>query len=206
MAKIVKKRNWAFVLYPESAPSNWREELQKTGLSIAISPLHDKDKDPTGEIKKSHYHIILCYSGPTSYNVVKSLTDNLGQPIPIPLEQVKGMYRYHIHLDNPEKYQYDDKERTFLNGFNILDFTELTKSEVHQYKIKIQGMIREHNLLEYGELMDFLLDNEFLTEHEIASNNTMFFDRYISSRRYAQIQLANKELEKKLKEDKNTVE
>ena len=42
MAKNVKKRNWAFVLYPESAPENWREELQKTGLQCAISPLHDR--------------------------------------------------------------------------------------------------------------------------------------------------------------------
>ncbi|WP_215534354.1 Rep family protein, partial [Clostridioides difficile] len=25
MAKNVKKRNWAVVLYPESAPENWRE-------------------------------------------------------------------------------------------------------------------------------------------------------------------------------------
>lgn len=25
MAKNIKKRNWAFVLYPESAPADWRE-------------------------------------------------------------------------------------------------------------------------------------------------------------------------------------
>ena len=28
MAKNIKKRNWAFVLYPESAPADWREQLQ----------------------------------------------------------------------------------------------------------------------------------------------------------------------------------
>ena len=181
---VTKKRNWAFVLYPESAPSDWREQLQLTGLTCAISPLHDKDLDPTGEIKKAHYHIIICYSGPTSFNVVKKLTDSLKQPIPIPLEQVRGMYRYHIHLDNPDKFQYDDKERTFINGFNISDFNELTRSEVHKYKIKIQEMIREYQIYEYGQLMDMLLDNDLLTEHEIASNNTYFFDRYISSRRH----------------------
>lgn len=46
MAKNIKKRNWAFVLYPESAPADWREQLQKTGLQCAISPLHDKDMNP----------------------------------------------------------------------------------------------------------------------------------------------------------------
>ena len=65
----VKKRNWAFVLYPESAPDDWIEQLRQTGLQCAISPLHDKDIDPTGEPKKAHYHIILCYSGPTSFNL-----------------------------------------------------------------------------------------------------------------------------------------
>ena len=77
MAKNVKKRNWAFVLYPESAPENWREELQKTGLQCAISPLHDRDMNPDSTPKKAHYHVILTYSGPTSYNVVKALTDAL---------------------------------------------------------------------------------------------------------------------------------
>ena len=40
-----KKRYWAFVLYPESAPKNWKEILQQTGLSCCVSPLHDKDID-----------------------------------------------------------------------------------------------------------------------------------------------------------------
>ena len=95
----VKKRNWAFLVYPESAPVDWQEILQKTGLQCAISPLHDMDLDPTGEPKKAHYHVIACYSGPTSYNVVKSLTDALQCPIPQPLEQVRGYYRLSlIHI------------------------------------------------------------------------------------------------------------
>ena len=90
MAKNIKKRNWAFVLYPESAPADWREQLQKTGLQCAISPLHDKDMNPDNTPKKPHYHVILTYSGPTSYNVVKALTDGFNQPIPQALEQVRG--------------------------------------------------------------------------------------------------------------------
>ena len=51
MSKNVKKRNWAFVLYPESAPEDWKEQLRLSGLQGAISPLHDKDINPTGEPK-----------------------------------------------------------------------------------------------------------------------------------------------------------
>lgn len=179
----VKKRNWAFVLYPESAPDDWVEQLRQTGLQCAISPLHDKDIDPTGEPKKAHHHIILCYSGPTSFNVVRQLTERLNQPIPQALEQVRGYYRYLTHKDNPEKYQYSDDDIKTLNGFNISDFVELSKSEVLEIKRKLQNLIREINILEYSDFMDFLLDNEMSLEYEVGSNNTYFFEKYISSRR-----------------------
>ena len=45
-----KKRYWAFVLYPESAPSDWKDILQSTGLVCAISPYHDKDINPDGPL------------------------------------------------------------------------------------------------------------------------------------------------------------
>ena len=185
MAKNVKKRNWAFVLYPESAPSDWKDKLQQTGLQCAISPLHNRDVNPDGTPKKEHYHVILTYSGPTSFNVVKALTEELKQPIPQALEQVRGYYRYLTHKDNPEKAQYDEREIKTINGFNIADFTELTRTEVTQIKKLLQSLIREKDICEYAQLMDFLQDEEMNVEYEIASNNTYFFDKYISSRRHA---------------------
>ena len=183
----VKKRNWAFVLYPESAPKDWREQLQQTGLQCAISPLHDKDINPTGETKKPHYHIILCYSGPTAYNVVKGLTNGkLGQTIPQPLEQVRGYYRYLSHEDNPEKAQYSKAEIQTLNGFDIGDFCELTKSEVTKITREIVGFIRDNDICEYSDLIENLMDaGESLAQwFEVAISHTLFFKGYIESRRY----------------------
>lgn len=182
-SKNVKKRNWAFVVYPESVSTDWIEILQKTGLQCVISPLHDKDIDPTGELKKAHYHVIATYSGPTSFNVVKGLTDSLNAPIPQALEQVRGYYRYLTHKDNPEKYQYDEQDIRTVNGFNISDFMELSRSEVNEIKRAMQKLIREQNIIEYADLMDYLLDTELFLEYDIVSNNTYFFDKYISSRR-----------------------
>lgn len=183
-SKNVKKRNWAFVLYPESAPENWRELLQKTGLQCAISPLHDKDVNPNGELKKAHYHIILIYSGPTSFNVVRSLCESLNQPIPQPLEQVRGYYRYLTHKDNPEKAQYSESDIQTINGFNIADFIELTRSEVNAIILQLQQIIREADILEYCDFLDLLSDSNMNTEFEVASTHTILFDRYITSRRH----------------------
>lgn len=184
MAKIVKKRNWAFVLYPESAPADWREQLQLTGLQCAISPLHDKDVNADGTPKKAHYHVIVCYSGPTSYNVVKGLTDSLNQPIPQALEQVRGYYRYLTHKDNPDKYQYSESEITTINGFDIAEYVEMTKSEVLAIKQELTNLIREKDIIEYQDFMDYISDNLDKSRFDVASSNTIYFNTYIKSKRF----------------------
>lgn len=183
MSKDIKKRYWAFVLYPESAPEDWHDKLRETGLQCAISPLHDKDLNPDGTVKKPHWHVIAAYDGPTTFNNVKSLTAALNAPIPQPLAQIRGYYRYFTHKDNPEKYQYDENDISTINGFNIADYCELTKSEVMTVKRKLQQLIRDLDLLEYSDFMDYLMDNDCVTEYDVASNNTYFFERYICSRR-----------------------
>lgn len=186
-SRNVKKRNWAFILYPESAPSDWFEQLQKTGLQGAISPLHDNDLNADGEPKKPHYHIIVTYSGPTSFNVVNSLCDSLNCPHPQPLEQMRGYYRYFTHKDNPEKAQYSDDDIRILNGFDIRDYVELSASEVTKIICKLQRIIIDADIVEYSDFMDMLLGSDMIDEYDVARRNTLFFDRYISSRRHKQI-------------------
>lgn len=183
--KNVKKRNWAFVLYPESAPADWREQLQKTGLPCAISPLHDRDVNATGEPKKPHYHVMVFYQGPTSYNVVKRLTDGLKQPIPQVVEQVRGYYRYLTHMDNPEKAQYAASEIQTLNGFDIGDYVDMTKSEVTKTLRALMGYIQDNNLTEYADLMDMTMCEGIPPEwFDVAASHTLFFTGYLKSRRY----------------------
>lgn len=182
---------WAFVAYPESLPPDWLEKLKQSGLQVAISPLHDKDINPDGEPKKPHYHIILIYSGPTTYNNVATFTESINGTIPQPLEQVRGYYRYLTHKDNPEKAQYSDSDIICLNGFDIREFVELTKAETLKIKKDLQNFIRDNGIYEYADFMDCLLDlatdasDEYLNWYDVASSNTLFFANYIKSRRYS---------------------
>jgi len=179
----IRKRNWAFVAYPESLPKNWQEILTQTGLPIAISPLHDKDKNADGTVKKPHYHVILVYLGPTSFEIVKKITDSLNAPAPISLEAIRGYYRYFTHRDNPEKFQYDEKDIKTLNNFAILDFVEIKKSEVIKIKKDLQILILKELFTEYADFMDFVLTELTDAEYDVASSHTYFFDKYICSRR-----------------------
>lgn len=184
--KKVKKRHWAFVAYPDSLPDNWIEMLKQSGLKVAISPLHDRDTNPTGEPKKPHYHVIVSYDGPTTFGNVEGLTKRLNQPIPQPLEQVRGYYRYLTHEDNPEKAQYDKADIRTLNGFNILDFVELTKSEVTKYIREIRRFICDNNITEYAALLDILDEGASIPPEwfEVAVTHTLLFTGYLRSRRY----------------------
>lgn len=183
MTKNVKARYWASVGYPESLPEDWIEKLRITGLPVAISPLHDKDINPTEEVKKEHYHIIFAFDGPTTYNNVKSLCDVFNMTIPIKLESIRGMYRYHIHLDNPEKYQYDDRDRILLNGFDANSVNELTKTEVNKLKKEILTFIIDNDIMEYSDLLKVLLESDMTQMLDVATSHTILFHTFISSRR-----------------------
>lgn len=100
----VKSRYWTILVYPESAPEDWEDIL--AGLTYCYK-LHDHDVvKSTGELKKAHFHVVLAFDGPTTYNVVKELTDSLKSPIPKAVRSLRGMIRYLIHADQPNKYQY----------------------------------------------------------------------------------------------------
>lgn len=183
MGNVVKKRNWAFVLYPESAPVDWKDRLIQSGLAVAISPLHDRDINADGTVKKEHYHIILCYSGPTAFSVTNRFTQSLNQPIPQALESVKGYYRYLTHDDNPEKAQYDKRDIICLNGFNYRDFVELTRSEVNKIKSDLIDIVIHNDLVEYSSLIEYLKYNDMYDQLDVAMSHTIFLNTYITSRR-----------------------
>lgn len=180
----MKGRNWAFVMYPESMPENWFEILEETGLPYAISPLHDKDVNPTGEVKKPHYHVICQYANTTTAkNVRENVCSKVNGTIPIKLESIKGMYRYHLHLDNPEKYQYDDRDRIFINGFDVSNVNALTQTEIQKIKKEIVTIIIDNDILEYSDLLSLLLENDLNNMFIVASSHTIFFNTFITSRR-----------------------
>lgn len=190
---MIKKRNWSFIGYPESLPNNWKDIIAQTGLPFAISPLHDKDLDKDGNLKKPHYHVILCYDGPTTYkNVCSLVCEQLGQPRPQVVESVRGYYHYFTHIDELDKATYNEEDIQTFNCFDELDL--LTSGEVLSYLKQIQVIINENGFVEYSDLLDFLLDHDF-DLWKVASNHTIFLNTYLTSLRHrSTISLDNKKL------------
>ena len=180
-----KRKYWAFILYLESAPSDWLQILKTNGIKFAVSPYHDKDIEPNGKTKKAHFHIILAYENTTTYNNVKQLVvDTLGQPIPIDLNSPVGYYRYFTHKDNPDKHQYSEKDIQCFNGFDASDYIGLTKTEVEQLIYQIMSLIKDNDIIEYSDLLDLLGEQEDLSMFKVASSHTILFNTYLSSKRH----------------------
>ena len=131
-----KSRNFTFLLYPdgEGFPSDWEERLEKIGVPIAISPLHDKDKDrKNGGLLKRHYHGIYIANNPvTAESVRNKLRAILSSEdieckavakVQIVYETIESVYLYLTHESKDaikkKKYRYDKADIKHINNFDV---------------------------------------------------------------------------------------
>lgn len=182
--KVVKARNWRFVIYPDSLPENWQDIIRDTLLPIAISPLHDKDVTAEGELKKPHYHGILCYGNTTPKTKIQSILKPLNGPQEIKTaDKLKMAYRYFVHADDPDKAQYDFKDILHFNGFCLEDYVELSRSEEMALVREIVTYVRDNNIYDYSDLLEICFDQGLDQYFDFAYSHTIFFTGYIRSRR-----------------------
>lgn len=146
--------SWTFVAYPESLPENWLNQLADLCVPFAVSPLHDKDKTELGEPKKPHYHVLLSFRSVKSFEQIKQITDKLTAPIPQPCNDTRGLVRYFLHLDHPNKAQYSRNDIVAGCGFDLENALQATATE-------------EEEILD--EICDFL-ENNWVTEFAIANS------------------------------------
>lgn len=224
-----KSRHWSIIVYPTeefiknnypsceytggdgwgTAPDDWREQLNNLGIPWAESPLHWKDRNPDGTLKKPHWHIILSWeNGTTTYKNVLNICQMLNSPIPKKLVNPKGMYRYFNHLDNPEKYRYTDKP-LHHNGFEL----QLTSTEITKIIQEITYKIINEDIREYAELLISCNDNP--QYFDVATHHTLVFGKFIDSYRHNPTRLLkrilknntyDKEIQNKAKQRLNNIE
>lgn len=179
-----RARNWTFIVYPDSAPINWRNIIDDLHIEWVESPLHDKDCNPDGDIKKAHYHILVLYSGNKSFDQVSELSGLINATIPQICHDIKGLTRYMAHLDNPEKYQYSVSDIVSHGG---VDLSEILKPSSAQRKNLIKEMsvwIRENNIVEYEDIYYYAMDNREDWFDVLINNGSIPINFLLKSRRH----------------------
>lgn len=176
-----RTRNWTFLVYPESAPKNWRSIIDDNHVSWIESPLHDKDVNPDGTKKKSHWHILVMYDGVKSYDQIKKLTDELNSPIPKRCESARGLVRYMIHLDNPEKYQYLKSNIVGHSGADVESFFEMSATNRLDKLKDITRYVLENNVTSFSDLVEYAIENDDDWFTILADKNTLYINKLIDS-------------------------
>ncbi len=177
---MYKSRNWGLIVYPESAPNNWVDIIKDWHVKCAISPLHNKDTTSDGEIKKDHYHIIFALDGPKTYDFVKDMTKILNGTIPIKIQSLSGYFRYLIHADDKEKYQYNQDDIKIFGNWNPLPYltnNKLSKEEVTlNTMIEISQFINTSFIYTYSGLLNYTIKNNRKDWYQIISKHSYHFN------------------------------
>lgn len=182
-----RTRNWAIIVYPDSAPANWKEIINSWHIAWAHSPLHDKDINPASEEdKKAHWHVVLLFDSVKSFDQVRELTSALNCPIPQQVNSIVGAVRYFIHLDNPEKYQYSKDEICAFGNIDIDEILKPSKSVEISFVKQITNLLVEHNIDEFCDASDFIQEAH-PDLFETFMSHTFYFSAYLKSRLYKRI-------------------
>lgn len=174
-------RNYATVVYPESAPENWQDILADQFVPAFISPLHDMDSNPDGEIKKSHWHVVLAYDAPKSTDQAQDVFTAISGVGCEVVQSLRGYARYLCHLDNPEKHQYAQEDVRTLCG---ADYNTAIGLPTDKYKAirEMIDFIKANNVYSYSELLDYSSQERFDWFRVLCDSGTVVVKEYLKSR------------------------
>lgn len=180
-----RTRNFATIIYLDSASSNWQDILSNMKIPIFISPYHNKDINPDGEEKKGHYHVMFMYDSVKSLaQAVENvkLINGVGCEI---INSTRGYARYLCHLDNPEKYQYSIDDVKSLCG---ADYHGIISLVTDKYQIigEMQDFCDKYNVTSFYLLAKYARKNNSNWYRSLCDNSSFYMKEYLKSKSWSQ--------------------
>lgn len=172
------KRNWKFVVYPDSAPKDWMKKFEDVGVPTLVSPLHDADLDEDGKLKKPHWHVMICLEGAKPYDEVLEWVEPFGVKYMKEVRSLKRDERYMCHLDSPSKAQYKVEELTAMNGYEC---RYLGERESEPYVGQIHKLVEELGITYYCDLCNEIALRYPELQQTLIKYNA-YFNNFMNSR------------------------
>jgi plasmid replication protein len=182
-----RTRNFATVVYPESAPQDWLEKLAEAKIEALVSPLHDKDKNPDGEPKKAHYHVILMFETVKTTEQVKEITEKIGGVGVEKINSLRGYARYLIHADNPEKAQYNKADIKQFGGADYESICSLASDKYAAIREMIQ-YCTTNEIISYADLLRYAAEQNENWFRCLCDNGTVVMKEFLKSLAWEQMQ------------------
>ena len=184
MSNTRRTRNYATIIYPESSP-NFLEKLKSEMIPAFVSPLHDKDLDKEGNLKKEHYHVMIMFDSVKTKEQAKEVIDRIGGVGCEVINSVKGYARYLCHMDETDKVQYNIEEVISLFG---ADYMKMIDKPVDRYKA-IAEMIdfcEDNDIISFAELIRWTRKNKFEWFRVLCDSGTIVIEKYLKSKGWEQ--------------------
>ena len=175
-----RTRNFATVVYPESAPELWQDILNECFVPAFISPLHEYDVNPTGEVKKPHYHVIIMFDSTKTNEQACEIFNKIGGVGCERVQSIRGYARYLCHLDNPEKHQYRVED---VRSFCGADYTGTIGLATDKYKAigEIIDYCTDNNVTSYSDLLIYARNEHFDWFRVLCDNGTVVVKEFLKS-------------------------
>ena len=186
--KVERTRNWTFLVYPESAPENWREIINAEHIAWVEGPLHEGEQNPDNESeKKAHWHVMLMFESHKTFEQVLEITKRVNSPIPQKVNSAVGMVRYMVHMDNPEKKQYSVTDIQAHGGADLMALLKPTSSTRYQFISEMMNFVDEYTILEISDLLQYARQERFEDWFPLLCDSSAYvMGQYIKSRRHKQ--------------------
>lgn len=181
-----RARNFATVVYPESAPDNWQDILARHAVPAFVSPLHDKDVNPTGEPKKPHYHVMLMFDGKKSNEQVMEVFNSISGVGCEVVKSIRGYARYLCHLDNPEKAQYDTSDVRCIAS----DYIGTIGLAIDKYTAlgEMQDFCEQYNVVSFYVLAKYARTHRHDWHRILCDCGSVFMREFLQSRKWSRDQ------------------
>jgi hypothetical protein len=186
-----RTRNWAFLVYPESAAPDWQEKLAERCIPAFISPLHDQDtwseydeadnpEHKAGTPKKPHYHVMLMCSSVKNQEQIEDISKPLGGTSCIKIEDVPAYARYLCHMDSRDKAHYQVDDVVQLSGADYMSVIENTNDRLVTIG-EMMDWCDEQGCRSYADLLRYARSEQRTWFRALCSNATVVMREFLRS-------------------------
>lgn len=179
--KGLRTRNWATVVYPDSAPDGWLSRLEESCVAAFVSPLHNRDME-NGVAKKEHFHVLVMYDNPVMPEQFDELRERIGGVGHLKVESLRGQARYLCHMDSPDKAQYNSAEVIQLGGVDYLQACSSGSDRKKAIK-EMMDYCDETGTYSYAELMQYAATHNAEWFEALVTHSTYVMVTYLKARR-----------------------
>lgn len=176
-----RTRNYATIVYRESAPKDWLVRLSEQCVRALVSPCHNRDKNDDGTLKKEHFHVVLMFDGVKTIEQAREVFDVINGIGVEPIKCLRAYARYLCHLDNEDKFRYNTDD---VISFAGADYYSLINLATDKYSAisEMMDFCVENDIISYAQLLLYSKNNREDWFRVLCDNGTVTIVNFLRSR------------------------